>query len=339
MRGVQHGMAFARVRPGDLAEHVGRGVRAHHAADVSLQTHRQLNRPEAALARCLDLLAKIKPGGLHEPPRRPQLEPARRLERRQGIALEVAFFHGLRVLHHGPRVARQVGTVDDEHAGRAQPRRLLVLVGPAAVVGERLALEEGFVRRGRLIHNDEQHLAFYVHTLEVVPAVLGRIDAVTDKDDRRIDVGRSLPAFVLHHEVGVVGERHGRFACRHEREPGRGLVGVHGVQVDLLEKGAVVTGRLQPVQRKLGPDVLGRQLCPALAGSPPFQEIAGQEPDMGANPLGIDQRRGLLRRLGNAADRGYRRQRPGRRLGKAGRGCQQQGRQGVAGERTRHVAP
>ncbi len=300
MRGVQHGILRARVLPVHFRDHVGRAVRAHDARDMRLQTDRQLDGLEAGLAGGVDLFVQVEPGGSHQPARRIELDPARGFQRSERVALEVTFFDRLRVLHHRPRIAREVGAVDDQHARRAQTRGLFVLVGPASVVGQGLALEELLIVRGRLVHNHEQHFAFHVHALVVVPAIFRRIDAVAHEHDWSIDVGGRLAALVLDDEVGVVGERHGCPGFRHKSKFGRGFVGVHGIQVDFLKVGAVVARGLQPVQGELGRDVLRRQLRAALAGAAAFQQVACEKAHMGADVLGIDQRGGIARRGRNA---------------------------------------
>ena len=64
--------------------------------------------------------------------------------------------------------------------------------------------------------------------------------------------------------------------------------GVHGVERDALEVGAVVAGWLQSGQGKLRGDVLGGKLGSASAGAAAFEQIERQKADMGANLLRID---------------------------------------------------
>ena len=83
-------------------------------------------------------------------------------------------------------IAGGPGFVDDEDRRRALARSLLELVGPAAVVGHRVALERlrvelgrvGGIGNGRIVDEDEDRLALDVDVLEVVPVELGRLDAV-----------------------------------------------------------------------------------------------------------------------------------------------------------------
>ena len=84
-----------------------------------------------------------------------------------------------------PRIRRRLRLVDDDRRGGALPGGLLVLVGPAPVVGHRVALEQRRVLRGepRVIDQDQHGLAPHVHVGVVVPAVLGRHDAIADEND------------------------------------------------------------------------------------------------------------------------------------------------------------
>ena len=68
----------------------------------------------------------------------------------------------------------------------------------------------------------------------------------------------------------------------------------HADEVDLLEVGAVVAGGLEAVEGELGGDVLGGQIAAAEAGAAAFQEVVGEEADVGADVFGVD---GLLGRL------------------------------------------
>src|SRR5208282_2469207 len=71
------------------------------------------------------------------------------------VALEIALLDSLRVANHLPAVAGQIGTVDDKRSHRSTPRGFFILICPSAVVGERLALEELLVVRGRLVDDDK----------------------------------------------------------------------------------------------------------------------------------------------------------------------------------------
>ncbi len=112
---------------------------------------------------------------------RPGLELDARLVARRQLELLAA----PRGLHDLPRVAGRGGGVDDDRRRRALARGALVLVDPAAVVEAPLAGEERVVPVGVVVEHHE-HLALQVDPLEVVPAVLRRLDAVADEDQLRV---------------------------------------------------------------------------------------------------------------------------------------------------------
>ena len=68
--------------------------------------------------------------------------------------------------------------------GGALPRGFLVLVGPAAVIGHRPAVERALEARWLvvgIVDQDDRGLPAHVDAGIVVPAVLGRVDAVADE--------------------------------------------------------------------------------------------------------------------------------------------------------------
>ena len=93
-------------------------------------------------------------------------------------------------LHDLERVTGGAFLVHDQDAGGAAPRALLELVGPAAVIRHRLAVEDlvvelrgiGGVGHLRVVHEHDDGLALDVDALEVVPVELGRGHAVAGKD-------------------------------------------------------------------------------------------------------------------------------------------------------------
>jgi hypothetical protein len=89
------------------------------------------------------------------------------------------------VLDRRPAVRRGLGLVDDEHTGESLTCCLLVLVGPAAVVGHRLAAEVALTcLEVGIVDQHDPHLAPEIHSLEVVPVALWRLDAVAEEDKR-----------------------------------------------------------------------------------------------------------------------------------------------------------
>ena len=79
---------------------------------------------------------------------------------RRAIELQVGFFLAVRIADHFPAVAGQVAAMNDERRHRAVTRGFFKLVDPAAVVGQRLAGEEFWIVRGRLVDEEERTLPF-----------------------------------------------------------------------------------------------------------------------------------------------------------------------------------
>ena len=100
--------------------------------------------------------------------------------------------------------------MDDEGGGRALPRRLFIFVGPAAVIGHRPAAErafEPFRLPVGVVDQDDHRLAADVEPGIIVPAALGRVDAVADEDDLAIlDADARLGAIGGADEIGAIGE-------------------------------------------------------------------------------------------------------------------------------------
>ena len=103
---------------------------------------------------------------------------------------DVELFLRVAAAHDAVWIAGRPRFVDDDRRRRALLRRDLVLVRPAPVVGHRAPLEHRRVERGvvgdahgRIVDEHENRLALHVDALVVVPAVLGRDDAVADEDD------------------------------------------------------------------------------------------------------------------------------------------------------------
>ncbi len=218
-----------------------------------------------------------------------------------GIALQVALLDGLRVAHHFPSVAGEIGAMNDENADGAAARRLFIFVGPAAVVGERSAFEEPFVVGWRLIHDDQRDFAvqvdlFAIGALEVIPVIFGSANAVTDEYDRRVEVRGVLAGLVFGDDVGAIGEIGGLTACGFERELCFVFESVDGEERNFLEEGATFACGLHACESELRGNVFSGEFGAARTGATAFEQIEGEEADMRADPLGVnalrDGRRG-----------------------------------------------
>ena len=268
---------------------------------------------EAALRRRRAELIEILAAAPHEVLCRrvadPRLDAERLLARLRGQRVLRA---APRRLHHLPRVGRRFVGVNQQRAGRALPRRLLELVGPAAVVRQRGPAEErGLIgRRGRIVHHDHHPLALHVRARVVVPLQLRRLDAVADEHDVALHLhARRLAARDRDHVLVVaVG------VARHaERE-----VPVHrGLDDrDLLEPGAVGRAGLETERGHLRREVLAGEAAAARRWRAPLEQVRREHLDVRRQRNradftfdGAGRRRGRGRgRAGREGDEGGKRQ-------------------------------
>ena len=190
-------------------------------------------------------------------------------------------------LHDRERIAGGPGFVHDEDRGRALARSLFELVGPAAVVGHRVALERlrvelgriGRIGHRRIVDEDEDRLALDVHVLEVVPVEFGRFDAIAGEHhvgvlDRRA-VGH---VFGPRHDIVGPLERLLLRALRHRQRLGLGAGDAD--ERNLLHVGAVRISRLQVQLLELILDVFDGELFAFRAGCAPFVFVRGQHLDV-----------------------------------------------------------
>ena len=170
------------------------------------------------------------------------------------------------------------------------PRCFFVLVRPAAVVGERFALEEIRVVGFRLAHKQQRHFALQVHAFVVVPLVFGSGDAVAHKDDRRVEVRHGRLTLVAGYVVVEILQRHRRAVLRNEGEGGL-RQRLHTDHRDVLKVGALVAGRLQPIALELRRNPVGRRVATLLTRATSFQFVAGKIFHRIANLLRFDSGR------------------------------------------------
>src|SRR5579872_1759377 len=101
-----------------------------------------------------------------------------------GILLAPGAFDGV------PAVAGRWGGVKDQDRTRAMAGCFFVFVGPAPIIGERLASKEFRIVGGWFIREEHDYLALHVDALIVVPVKFGGHNAVADEN------GISVDAFV-----------------------------------------------------------------------------------------------------------------------------------------------
>ena len=184
-------------------------------------------------------------------------------------------------LHHRPGVAGRTGLVHDEDRRGVMALALLVLVGPPTVIRHRLAAENGAVESGGprrirhrwIIHQHDERLTGDIHPLEVVPPILGRLDAVAHEHDVGVGdrgpvghvlrEGRDVLLVVEYPTLAVTLEHEGAFHRRGDADQRHLLhvaaVGVSGSQPHPLElalqvgDGAVFARRSRtPAEKGIG---------------------------------------------------------------------------------------
>ena len=200
--------------------------------------------------------------------------------------------------------------MDQDDAGRALAGRFLILVGPAAVIGHRIAVEEaGFgIGIAGVVDQHDHRLALDIDALVIVPAVLRRDDAIADKDQVRA-VERDLVGGALgpEHHVFIRGQAE-RLAIVGDVEAGRAFIQRDFQQRHRLEIAALIAGLETDAGHLVGDPLAGGD--PARRGRRAALEFIVREGrdhaahigfrDRSAGNCGIVRRRGMARvsRLG-----------------------------------------
>ena len=151
------------------------------------------------------------------------------------------------VAHHLPAIGGRLGLVHDDDGRSALAGGFLILVGPAAVIGHRLALEEFWIGRlvlvAGIVDQHDHGLSLHVQAGIVVPAIFRRHHAIAHEHDLRAgDVGLGLVE--PRREIGDVGAQLQRQCALGglERRIGGLLVQGDGNGRHLLEIAAMVGG-------------------------------------------------------------------------------------------------
>jgi len=149
----------------------------------------KVHRLEIARLRLLLQCLEVETSALEQVDRQIALDP--RLDLRvlafRMIAHDVEHRARVRILHRGPAVGRRLGLVHDQDAGRALARGLLVLVGPAAVVGHCFAAEVADAALEiRIVDQHDHDLAVQVDALEVIPLAFRSFHAITAEHQRQV---------------------------------------------------------------------------------------------------------------------------------------------------------
>ena len=163
-------------------------------------------------------------------------------------------------------------------AAAPQAGRFFVFVGPAAVVGQGFAAEEGGIVGRRLVGEQDQNLALDVDTLEVVPLKFRRDDAVAHEDGLRVELHVGLLAFG-DADVIVEPPEGDRFSAG-LRGQGGGRLRLRADHGHSLKIGSVIAGRVGSGDGELRGDVFGGQVATAGSDAAALQQIAGEETDV-----------------------------------------------------------
>ena len=293
---------------------LGHHVAGHHLLALQCEVHAQLgvvqrHRAEVGTHRLALLGIEVEASVGEDRLGQLTLHPAaQRRVLRHGLglaALDVEQRRGTRALHRGPAIRSRCGLVHDQHALGATACGFLELVGPAAVVGHRLAIERAR-RIGFEIGVVDQHdgdLAVQVHVLVVVPLALRRVDAVADEHQWRIlDLNARARLQALQGHVHAVGQR---TLALLQRQAGLGRsVQLRAHQRHRLHPAAVHAARLQAVAAELLDQVLHRALFALGGRRAAFEFIRRQHTHVPRQCLRIDTAtRQVVGRMGQAPDK------------------------------------
>ena len=114
------------------------------------------------------------------------------------------------------------------------------------------------------------------------------MDAVTNKNNRRVEVGSGLAGFVFRNNLAAIGQIDRLAAGRNKCKLGLVFDGVNGNQRNLLEVSPLVASGLKAIERELGRNVLRGKLGSACAGTAALEQIQRQKSHVGANLFGIN---------------------------------------------------
>ena len=173
--------------------------------------------------------------------------------------------------------------MDDKNGLGAVARGLLVLVGPAAVIGEGFPPEKFRIVRRRLVGEQDQHFALDVHAFEVIPMEFGRHDSVADEDCFGVELIRGLLQFA-DADVIVQPSKRDRFVGARGRERSPSLRGGADHR-NGLEVRPVLARGLRAGCLELRRDIFGGQFFAGSSHAAAFQFVAGEVFDVGPHAV------------------------------------------------------
>ena len=250
-----------------------------HAVDVvgELQGGGDSQRDglEVAGFRLLDQLVEVLSGGLEKAASGVLGGPTRHLDARFAAGGKLELLAAPRGLHDLPGIAGGWRGVDDDGRGGSLPRRALVLVDPAAVKEPPVALEQLGIPIRIVVHH-HQDLALEVHALEIVPLVLGRLDAVAHEHELGVlDAGGGFLNFA-EDDVIVPPLELDRLVPGLEI-PSLGSVRFDAHHFDRLLPRATGSAGLEAEQLEGGREIEAGRLVATAGDAAALQQIVGKE--------------------------------------------------------------
>ena len=195
--------------PDDILRGIGADVVAERCPSLEAQRHRR----EIRFFRSSHQGIEILPCSFDDLPGRAFLDPAIHNGHRRSIraALGIGLRAGPAAFNHVPAVGGWRIVVDNQCGSGSLAGGFFVLVGPAAVIGHRLAAKGPFQRfRAEIgiVDKNEGGFARHVHALVIVPVPLRRVDAVTDEHNLAV-LQHRLASFTVADSNPVRGEVQG----------------------------------------------------------------------------------------------------------------------------------
>ena len=182
--------------------------------------------------------------------------------------------------------------MDDDDSGGSLPGRFLVLVGPAAVVGHGVSVEQRLILGGEagVVHQDDDRAASHVDAFIVVPVVFRCDDAVSHEHQGRVRQSRPVDhPFRPAHEFGAESQL-GRRTAASNRE--RRLVGDDGFhQRDVLKIAVAVAGLQAHLLERIG-EVLDGEFFAVGGRGPSLELVRRQRLDVLSESCFIDDSEG-----------------------------------------------
>ena len=201
--------------------------------------------------------------------------------------------------HDVPAIGGSIGFMDHECSGCALAGRFLELVGPAAVIGHRAAVEEFRIAGAEagVVDEDQHSLARIVGAGIIIPAELRRDRAIADEHDvcgikgNLVGILPFGPVNCLlleaEREVFAIRPSHDQF--------GIGLIDRLVHHLHFLEEGAVVAAGLQAEAGHFGGDPGSGGFARRRAGTAAFEYIICQRLDTDGEVGCSDRRRRAFR--------------------------------------------